>query len=86
MAFSVSFWACIVIFLSANVGANKYMRRAAETKGVFPVLEANAEYELNKRAFQKRQSKYKAMEWVRWINFFWSNTADQCVRVYLNLF
>lgn len=53
---AVGFLLSFVLVIAANVSANKYTRRALETKGVFPVLEAKEEYELNKRSFEERQS------------------------------
>ena len=58
MAFfrALSFLCSSVLIIGATVSANKYQRRAEKTRGVFPVLEANEEYDLNKKEFTKRQS------------------------------
>lgn len=55
MAFKL-FAVLAFILTVGDASANKYLRRASETKGVFPVLEAREEYDLNKREFSERQS------------------------------
>lgn len=50
--------ALVLLAVAAAASANKYERRTL-TRGVFPVLEAEEDYHLNKRAFVERQSAGK---------------------------
>ena len=48
--------ALVLLAVATATSANKYARRTM-TRGVFPVLEAEEDYHLNKRAFFERQSE-----------------------------